>query len=548
MMTKYINKLICGCLVGCGLAAATACSDWDDHYGDSSTSASGSNLSLWEELKANNQLSDFCEVLEQTKVFRMHKKTSVSYADLLKGGQSFTVIAPVNGSFDKDAYLKQVETAQGDSAVEHFFIKNHLLRSVVSVNSDKKRALMLNQKYAEFTNSTVNGISIQQSNIHAKNGVIHSIAQPLTYRYSIYEILRDRPEFSLVGRELLRYNIEEFDPDLSVSSGIVDGVPIYVDSVTYEYNKILYTIGEIDSQDSLFWMVAPTNAGWEKAWNEVTQYFVYDSKNVAKADSVQNYWTLRAMLDDAIFNMTDNLSPSDSLVSVPYVSAAKTQSAYRPVYHKFLTPFMPGGILYNTTAIECCNGILYQSNEWPLDIEKAFFHPIWTETMDDDNLLTAKNCVFNSETIVADSVSEGNYLYVKATKSTENWELNFRVKETLSGAYDVCAVILPESIDPEREPGKPIRFVASINYFNEKGDSLTFDCNEGAVFITEHPERIDTVVLAENFKFPASNYFGPWDYNNRVSVSLKRKVTKANASKYSQEINLDCIYLRPKKQ
>ena len=209
---------------------------------------------------------------------------------------------------------------------------------------------------------------------------------------------------------------------------------------------------------------------------------------------------------------------------------------------------MPGGILYNTTAVECCNGILYQADEWPFDIEDAFFHPIWTETLDNDNLMAAKECVFNNVTVVGDSVSEGNYIHVKATKSTANWELTFRVKETLSGTYDVCAVILPDNIDPERQPGKPIRFVASINYFNEKGDSLTFDCQEGAVFLTEQTDRIDTIVLAENFTFPACNYFGPWEYNDRVSVALKRKVTKSNASKYSDEINLDCILLRPKKQ
>ena len=66
------------------IAAATlfgACTEWSDHY-DGADSAEGGNLTLWQQLKGNPQLSDFCQVLEQTKVFRMHKKAPVSYADL----------------------------------------------------------------------------------------------------------------------------------------------------------------------------------------------------------------------------------------------------------------------------------------------------------------------------------------------------------------------------------------------------------------------------------------------------------------------------------
>ena len=77
----------------------TSCSDWNDHYEGTADAAEGATL--WEQLKANPQLSDFCNVLEQTKVYRMHKKTPVSYADLLNGGQAFTVMAPVNNTFNK---------------------------------------------------------------------------------------------------------------------------------------------------------------------------------------------------------------------------------------------------------------------------------------------------------------------------------------------------------------------------------------------------------------------------------------------------------------
>ena len=121
-----------------------SCSDWNDHYEGAADAAEGATL--WEQLKANPQLSDFCDVLEQTKVYRMHKKPPVSYADLLNGGQAFTVMAPVNNTFNKDSLLQLVQTVVGDSAVEKSFVQNHLTRSLVSSTPDATKMLMLNMK------------------------------------------------------------------------------------------------------------------------------------------------------------------------------------------------------------------------------------------------------------------------------------------------------------------------------------------------------------------------------------------------------------------
>ena len=131
---------------------------------------------------------------------------------------------------------------------------------------------------------------------------------------------------SAIGNLLRLYDEDYFDADASVSSGIVEGVPVYVDSVIIERNRLLQQIGLINAEDSTYWMVAPTSAGWQKVFNEATKYFVYDA-NVNKRDSIQQYWTMRALLDDAIFNMTDQKSvdaTQDSIVSVPYIKWRKT--------------------------------------------------------------------------------------------------------------------------------------------------------------------------------------------------------------------------------
>ena len=69
-----IKALLCSCL----LPLFIACTEWNDHYEDLGNVGGGSSQTLWEQLKSNNRLSDFCEVLTQTKVFRMHKKTPTS--------------------------------------------------------------------------------------------------------------------------------------------------------------------------------------------------------------------------------------------------------------------------------------------------------------------------------------------------------------------------------------------------------------------------------------------------------------------------------------
>ena len=183
-MKKYILyaiPLFAGCL--------TACSDWDDHFNNTGGGEVGSNTTLWQQIKENPDLSDFAQVLEETKIFRQHKKTSVSYAQLLDGGQTFTVVAPVNGTFDKDALLELVQTAQGDSVVEKSFVFNHLSRSLSSVTKKEKRVLLLNNKYADFGDGMIEGVAMKTPNQRAKNGMLHVAVTALPYERNLYEML-----------------------------------------------------------------------------------------------------------------------------------------------------------------------------------------------------------------------------------------------------------------------------------------------------------------------------------------------------------------------
>ena len=540
MTTKSFKNIALSLAVGCGFAAAlAACTDWDDHYEPSVDSGVGGTL--WEQLTADPQLSDFCEVLEKTEIFRMHKKRGVSYADLLRGGQAFTVMAPVNGTFNKDSLLNLVQTAPGDSMVEKAFVFNHLSRMTTSLKAVPQSLRMMNGKSLELTETTVQGIPVIKGNQHAKNGVIHVMSSALPYGYNLYEALCDDHEVALAGACLRQYEWDDFDADASVISGYNEGVPVYEDSVVYERNRMLESIGLLNAEDSTYWVVAPTAAGWERAWNNITQYFVYD-ESYLKRDSLQRYYTTRAIFDDAVFNMTDQMTTTDSLVSVPYRNWRKNYVAGKPVYHVFQNPFEPGGILNGARKLQCSNGVLYKTDEWPFDPVKTYFKELWTEAEATWLIIPPeKSCRYTGIRLVADSISENAFLQIVPSSGTANWELTFRIDNVLSGAYDVCVILLPQTVVNESARLRPCKFKADINFVDLDGKSKTFNC-DNKVF-QSNPEKVDTVVLAEAFHFPASNY---GQSSNKINLTLKCNIGPLETSKYSREMLLDCIYLRPR--
>ncbi len=538
MITKKIKQfLLASGVYCCTTVAFTACSDWNDHYEGAADAAEGATL--WEQLKANPQLSDFCDVLEQTKVYRMHKKTPVSYADLLNGGQSFTVLAPVNGTFNKDSLLQLVQTVVGDSAVEKSFVQNHLTRSLVSSTPDASKMLMLNMKNMMMANGMVDDTPVTVANTKSSNGILHVMQHALPYKHNILEILCDHSQLKDIGANIRSFNEDIFDPTSSVSNGVIDGVPIYVDSVVYERNRLLENIGLLDAEDSTYLVVVPTTDGWKKVYNETAQYFNYDN-SIEKRDSLQQYYTMRALLEDAVFNMTDQKSPNDSLISVPYIHTTQSFEKGKKVYHVFQKPYEEGGILYGAQKLQCSNGWVYTTPEWSFKPTDTFFKELRTEGESTWMITQEKDCSYNSRRQLADSISSGSYLQIIPRTGTSNWELTFRISNTLSGDYDICAVILPQSV-AGLSSTKPCKFKATINYVDENNKPQSFNC--GNTQFESDPTRVDTIVVAEAFHFPTCNF----DQNEvKVTLKLHCSILARETSRYSREMYLDCIYLRPR--
>lgn len=106
MKLKSVQKVMGGILGAAVLLGIPSCSD--DHF-DIKTQGAGNTI--WQNIEANPELKDVAEILKEVKVYTKleDKKRSMTYAELLNQPQSFTFFAPVNGSFDANEYLTQIE-------------------------------------------------------------------------------------------------------------------------------------------------------------------------------------------------------------------------------------------------------------------------------------------------------------------------------------------------------------------------------------------------------------------------------------------------------
>ena len=142
-MMKAINKYMKASGLFCAALALGACSDeWDDHY-DVAGGVPGSNVTLWETMNANSQLSNFTKVLE-----------ACGYKPSLAGNQVFTVFAPTNDNLtteDADGIISlyNQEKAAGvinkDNKAIKEFVQNHIAlynHSVAKTGADTTIVMM----------------------------------------------------------------------------------------------------------------------------------------------------------------------------------------------------------------------------------------------------------------------------------------------------------------------------------------------------------------------------------------------------------------------
>ncbi len=543
-MNMHLSGVIKKCLLALSvLVMFYACTDdkWDEHYAANLNVTS--DETLIDKLRKEQTISDFVQVLDSVKVMNGHKITSVSYSDLMDQ-QFFTVFAPVNGSFNKDSLLALCVSTKGNEQVAKWFVQSHLSRTPYSFyNNASVKAKMLNTKYLYFENNTLGGVGFVEgkSNIVAKNGIIHLMNGTLPFLMNIYEALTNMPEFEIMGKFLMTYQKDSLDENASVSAGINDeGVTVYVDSVMIEKNSLFRSMGYLNSEDSLYRMIVPSKAGIENAYAKISKYYNFGS--AAKADSLKKFWTNYSMMKDLIFNWNLQNSPQDSLISTQYYY-------YQPKFHVFYKPFAENGILSNANTVKTSNGIMYKVDQWPLNITSVFFTPITVEAETEKNINTLDKTrfKFNQRQKYANYISGGGYLDLFPIKNSDKPDITFNIKNTLSGKYDVCVVMLPKTVyDAQTTDVKPNKFSAAVTYELPNGSNTSVTCRgkEGQTlsFFENKPTAIDTITLT-TLTFPVCNY---GQEKVKVTLRLQSVVTPKEMTRYSHEMYIDCLYLKPR--
>lgn len=265
--------------IGCGLF--TSCTD--DHF-DINSEVMG-RQTIWENIQSNPSLSEYADILRNVKYSTTEEKTTnETYADLFNGDQTFTVWAPLNGTFNYSYYKGLLESGKRDSIykVEKELVRNSMTRFSHVINGkDSIKVDLFNSKSAwiNYDKNTIKGQTIWQANIGASNGVLHLTEGSIAYQPNVYEYMATRADLSNINAFFKSFQKTKFDEGKSTQGPTINGQITWVDSITYISNQ--YNEHElnafIEREDSNYVMILPTNDAWDVMYGKTLQYFNYKS-------------------------------------------------------------------------------------------------------------------------------------------------------------------------------------------------------------------------------------------------------------------------------
>ena len=548
MITKSISKYF-ACLLCCHLVAAlTSChDDWDTHY-DAATAGGGT---LWQAISTDGSLTNFARVLQAT-----------GYDVLLDGSQTYTVFAPTDAALTVaqadsliEEYKKQeaAGTRTNDNTVVRQFLQNHIAlfrHPVSSLTADSIK--LMNSKYALLTDKTLAGTGLKSTNALYNNGLLFTLDRQMAYFPNVFEYLGHDEELDSVYQFLNSFSVYEFNDAKSVPGEIIDGITHYLDSVSELNNSFLSKYGLINSEDSTYWMLCPTNSEWHRLVQEYGPYFNYPG-SVAKRDSMVYANTRQAIIAGAFFSRTVNPDAAfqDSAVSTMAPSALARQLLDQDYpYYTYFKPFAPGGIFHDTQDITCSNGHVRKTSHWNVSPYDTFAQTLKVEA---ENILYQDTIINAVDPLIVREVTSDNPFYgqvsgntfveVAPDPATAQVTVTYKIPNMLSNmSYDIYGVFVPATAyDPLEtvEINKPNVMRVTMYYSDQNGREAQRRLNKS---LYTDPAKVDTVLLAEAFSFPTCSY-GLRDATAKVSirsaVTAKQTVTNSNT------FRIDCFIIRP---
>lgn len=561
------------------LFGVTACSD--DHF-DIQTAGPVGSKTIWQNIEEQPQLDSLAMILSRTVVMKDEndQKSVLTYAELLNQSQSFTVFAPLNGTYNAKQYIDLLNEADNLMAsgteegkaqalalrytVSNQFAGNHIARFNYESNQSDQDVRMLNSKLCEFNagDKLFNGVSLSSDEYNASNGTMHVLNGQSPFRNNIYDFMENDSRFSDIYAYLSDPLIEtrEFSESQSTQGAMNEnGEMIYVDSVYVTHNEVLDYCGAlISNEDSLYIAMIPTNEAWKEAIETLKPYlnyadeYGYDTQNRVvnnsyfgqtqtftqeERDSLFEY-NAKMMLAQSMFvnpSTFDGIDTSDSAAVISHALSADSLIATNYVIYYNPTPGQQNPIFNPAVPTRASNGYIFPLEHFKTDpryvwMTETEFSPsgsyMFGQNLANYSTITLTDANRNTEIEGAEDVD-----YIVRFEKSGSMSLYFRMPSNLlSGEYKISAVMAPSAIllnyaESEEAQDEEIEFDATIetDYNQTMGQRVTG--------LTVSPEKVDTVVLWENFKFERAYYGLPEEVSSFpvLRLSLSPRYRNCNA-------------------
>ena len=560
-INKNVTSVLCAALITYHLSLITSsCSDWDDHFDADTQVTATQQRTLWQNIEGNGQMSQFAALLRQT-----------GYDAVLSASQTYTVWAPLDGTFDYDALR-----GEGSDRLLRQFVQNHIARSNFPASgSVEENIYMLNEKMMNFRgNGTyqMQGVEVSEANLAAKNGTIHALKGKIPFLPNIYESLPDAAyPIDSISDFFHSFDSRELNEQKSVPGPVVGGEQTYLDSVFYEHNE-LYTLNHayINREDSNYTMILPTNEAWSKAraqikalYNYVPQFEFMENTSTTVGEKKVTVVTLKdaARLQDSLVNVmllrdlfyNNNLYDNSRLSTLASGQRLQCDSLVSTTMSKVYADDA-AQLFENARRVDKSNGAVWVTDSLrmrPWTSWNPELHQEAEGTMVANHFNTAGEpvSVRVSESAknpaITGKISNGRYLQVQPSASNTNPEVDFYLSGVRSATYNVYAVFVPANITNANAVSLPSRMVVDIGYADAKGKSQEKRMRNTAAgnnYFQNDPTRIDTIYIGE-FTFPVAfvetGRYYPY-------MRFRSNVTNALSSQYDRTLRIDCIILRPK--
>ena len=487
----FKHKILVALAAVATLFASYSCEDNDVYV---FPEPSDSELTLLSVMQRDPDYANFLEVVDKCGCLD----------SLLNQPRVYTVWAPINSAVDKDALIEQIENGERETVFQQF-VKYHIsnFRHPANGTLENNSLLMLNGKYVAFVGDAENGYTyggreVVETNIHAKNGIIHKISTAVEYKPSVWEMLKSVNIISSFWDFCESFTIKDIDHYNSIPGPIVNQKPTYLDTLYVESNEILDfgNLGPIDNEDSTYIVYVPTTEVWNEITAEAANYFRFNTEEFTEeqkieADSLTQVRGAKEYLRYLTYSMTeqefadkvidfDNLP--DSLIAMhrdnPRKKVATADLVYNEVYETSngqlrvldKMPFKPTDLWHDTIRIEADNVNNVRQDESEAYVQRGTFTSVPVDERE-------QNEIYEGE------VSADSYLLAQADGSVLP-SRTFFARDVLSAKYKIAVIAIPEDI-----------LTKGDGVTNKNQSALMFTVSQSGSVMAEFPDPSLKVAL-----------------------------------------------------